>query len=195
MDDSNQPTINLDALRAEDEIQKVVDEIKASDDFFQKAKLVQYLQKEKKITTKKLSDFLEIQPAYLCHIARLNKLPDIVIDGYYSGGISISHLFIIARLKETEQMVMVYEKVLAQSLTVLQTEELVREYLYHLKAEGEHLSKKELEVARDKIAEKYKNLEVKIIQTRVKAKLILEIKGNLKKTSQALNEVMEALSK
>jgi hypothetical protein len=179
----------------QEEDQKIIDEIKQSDDFFQKAKLIQFLQKEKKLTTKALSDALRIKPSYFCHIARLNKLPEMVIDGYYSQLISISHLFIIARLKELDHMRAVYEKTLAQNLTVLQTEELVREYLYHLKAGGDHIEKDRLEHLVRGVEQKQKGVSVKVLQTRIKAKVVLEIKGNLQKTSQALITILEDLSK
>ncbi len=174
---------------------KLIEQIKETSDFFQKAKLIDYLQKHKKITTKALSDALEIQPAYVCHITRLNKLPEIVTDGYYAELISISHLFIIARLKETEHMIRVYEKAMANNMTVLQTEELVREYLYHLKAEGDHIPKDELQQLKFLAEQKQKGVSLKIIQTRVKGKITIEAKGNLKKTSQVLKSVLEALSK
>lgn len=178
-----------------EEIPEIIDQIKQTKDFFQKARLIEYLQKEKKVTTKKVSDLLEMKPSYVCHITRLNRLPEIVVDGYYAELISVSHLFIIARLKEVNQMIMVYEKALANNLTVLQTEELVREYLYHIKAEGDHLGKNELHIAKALIEENHRNISVKIIQTRIKAKIVLEVKGNLKKTSQILKSILESLSK
>jgi hypothetical protein len=179
----------------EEDDQKIIQNIKESSDFFQKAKLIQYLQKEKKYSTKNLSYALELKPAYFCHIVRLNKLPEMVVDGYYSELISVSHLFIIARLKEHNHMIAVYEKALSQNLTVLQTEELVREYLYHVKAEGDHIQKQDLDRMVEQVKQKQKGISVKVIQTRVKAKIVLEVKGNLKKSSQALMSILEDLSK
>src|SRR5690349_2232933 len=134
-----------------DDIQQTLEQIRQTDDFFQKAKLIAYLQKEKKVHTKTLSEQLEMKEAYVCHINRLNKLPDLVIDGYYSKLISVSHLFIIARLKDPGQMLEVYEKVLGSGLTVLKTEELVREHLYDVKSEGEHLNKDDTNYTRTQL--------------------------------------------
>ncbi len=178
-----------------EEDQQVVDQIRETDDYFKKARLIQFLQKEKHITTKDLSGALDLKPSYLCHITRLNKLPELVIDGYYSKLISVSHLFLIARLKEIQDMTEIYEKALATNLTVLQTEELVREKLFSILPDGSRLSSDDVEAAKEKIKTIFKNVSVKIIQTRVKAKVIIEVKGNLKKTSQTLASILEALSK
>jgi hypothetical protein len=176
------------------EVYDVFEKIRNTEDFFEKAKLIQYLQVERKITTKKVSEELSMKPSYLCHITRLNKLPEIVIDGYYSKLISVSHLFIIARLNDLEHMMVVYEKALAGNLTVLQTEEMVREYLYNIKADGNRLSNEELEQLREKIKSRFKSVSIKVVQTRVKAKVVLELKGNLKKTSQTLKDILDTLS-
>ena len=67
-----------------------------------------------------------------------------IVDGYYSKLISISHLFMISRLKTKEDMMKIYEKVLSQNLTVLQTEAEVRDILYQIKTTGLVLDKNEL---------------------------------------------------
>ncbi len=178
-----------------DDVVEIINQILETDDYFRKAKLIQFLQNEKKVRTKHISEALSLKPAYLCHITRLNKLPEIVVDGYYSKLISVSHLFIIARLKETQHMVDVYEKALANNLTVLNTEELVREYLYQIKSDGDYISPQDLEAIIQQIKLKNKYLSIKVIQTRIKAKVVLEIKGNLKKTSQTLRSLLDTLSR
>ena len=178
----------------DDDVIEIVNQILETEDFFKKAKLIQYLQSEKKIRTKHISEALSIKPAYLCHITRLNKLPEIVIDGYYAKLISLSHLFIIARLKEQEHMINVYEKALTKNLTVLDTEELVREYLYQIKSDGEYISAQDLGSIIEQIKQKHKNIFIKVVQTRIKAKVVIEVKGNLKKTSQTLKNVLDILS-
>jgi hypothetical protein len=176
------------------EIQDTIEQIKQNEDFFQKAKLISYLQKEKKVTTKALSNYLEMKPAYVCHITRLNKLPELVIDGYYSKLISVSHLFIIARLKDQQKMLEVYEKVLGEGLTVIKTEELVREHLYNIKSEGEHIDKGDFDYVRAKLKQIDSDIDLKVVQTRVKAKIQIEIHGSLKKTSKIIKTLLDKLA-
>jgi hypothetical protein len=174
----------------EDEVKATIQEIKETEDFFQKAKLIDYLQKTKNLSTKRLSDALEMKPAYLCHIARLNKLPELVIDGYYSKLISVSHLFIIARLKEQQEMIDVYEKALSEGLTVIKTEEVVREHLYSIKSEGSYVSKEEITAAKNRVKRIDPSVDLKVIQTRVKGRVQLEIKGSLKHTTEVIQKIL-----
>lgn len=164
------------------------DQIRLNDDFFEKAKLIDYLKIEKQIPLYKISQGTNIKPSYLCHILRLKKLPPLVVDGYYSKLISISHLFIISRLKDQESMITAYEKILSNSLTVSATEVLVREKLYNVTGEGEAFSKEQV----TKFVEMLKNragFKVEVIQTRTKGKINLEIKGGREKTTPILQDL------
>src|SRR5512144_1073630 len=122
----------------EEEVARVVEQIKKESNFITKAKLLRYLTVDKGVKIKDASVMIGMKQAYICHILRLNKLNDLIIDGYYSQMISISHLFIISRLHSEADMVSAYERVLSGSYTVSQTEELVREILYKTKTVGEH---------------------------------------------------------
>lgn len=164
-------------------IDEYIEQIKASDDFFYKAKMLQFLNKDKQIRVKELAKRINIKPSYLCHILRLNKLPELVIDSYYGKLISISHLFIISRLKNTKDMLAAYENVLRNNLTVFQTEVLVRSMIYGLKTEGNYLTGPEFEETLKSLKEKNPNINLKIIQSRVRSKIIIEIIGSLAKTS------------
>lgn len=161
-------------------------------DFFERARILKSLTREQRIPLKTVSRDLGLKPSYLCHILRLNKLPDLVIDGFYSGTVSISHLFVLSRLKSDEDMIEVYEKILTENLTVLRTDEAVRGKLYKVTHEGEYLTENEKREFQEILSGK--NVTAKIIQTRVKAKLLFEVKGSLKKTSTALRHLMERFS-
>ena len=86
-----------------------------------------------------------------------------------------------------------FEEILKQSLTVIATEELVREYLYGIKTKGSHLRQKTKEEMIKKFSEKYPDAKIKITQTRVMGKIIIEIKGDLTKTSKAISEITNQL--
>jgi len=165
---------------------ELIEQIQNERDYFTKAKLLQYIIYDKQLRIIDLSKRLKIKPSYICHLLRLNKLSPMIVDGYYSKLISISHLFMISRLKTKDDMMKVYEKVLSQNLTVLQTEAEVREILYQIKTTGISIDKKEQKKIESIISHDNKNIKVCLIQTRVKAKIIVEIKGNLQETTEFL---------
>lgn len=176
------------------EIEQLILQIKQETDIFAKAKLLKFLVHEKNIRIVDLAKSLGKTSSYICHLIRLASLPDIIIDGYYSELISISHLFIISRIKDQKKLLEIYEQLLKGNFTVQKTEEMVREALYEIKNKGQHLQKEEIKKAIEAIKEKNKDMSIKIIQTRIKGKIILEIKGSLENTSHALKDVLNKLS-
>lgn len=174
-----------------EELQEILNQIQKEQDPFSKAKLLYSLKKEKQVSLRTISAQIHLTPSYISHMLRLLKLPPLIIDGYYSNLVSVSHLFILSRLPREQEMIAIYEKVLGENLTSLQTEELVRERLYGLKSEGEYLNKKEVEDFLKKINRE--DRKVKVIQTRSKGKLILEIDGNLVKTTGELKKIMRVM--
>ncbi len=174
-----------------DEVQSLLEQVKNEKDFFKKAKILLKLKKEKQVPVFKISQELNLKPSYVSHILRLNKLPELIMDGYYTDSISISHFFIISRLTKEEDMVEIYERALSSNLTALQTEELVRQKLYNIKNFGEHLTDSE----QKEFIKQMNNqgVDAKIIQSRIKGKMILEINGNLAKTTTKIRELISLL--
>lgn len=180
----------MDSAELATYIQKIQDE----QDFFHKAKLIRFLQKDKQIPLKRISELLHMKPAYVCHVLRLNRLPEIIVDGYYSQLVSISHLFVIARIKDPAKMVEVYEKVLSTNATVLQTEAFTREALYQVTTKGDPLKTDEKDQLSEILKHGNSNISVHILQTRIKAKITIEIRGSLESTSQTMREMVKRLS-
>lgn len=176
------------------DIDTVIEQIKNESNFITKAKLLRFLTVDKEIKIKDAAAKLGMKESYVCHILRLNKLNDMIVDGYYSKLISISHLFIISRLHSTEDIMKAYETVLSNNYTVGQTEELVREMLYKTKTVGEHLAPDELKAATEKIAAMYPGATLKIVQTRVKNKCTVEIKGSLAETTPVMRSLIHKLT-
>ena len=83
--------------------------------------------------------------------------------------------------------------ILGENYTVKQTEVAVREYLYQIKSVGKYINKESTEKLTQKIREKYPELNIQIIQTRIKGKVILEVKGDLEKSSKILKQILEKL--
>lgn len=164
-------------------------QIKRETDYFNKAKLILFLRKERQIPLKILAEKLNLKSSYLCQLLRLNRIPEIITDGYYSHFISITHLFVLARVKDQNKMLQAYERILANNLTVAQAENLVCEVLYGIKPEGGYLSSDEKNQIASKLRKGQKEILVKITQTRIKSKLVVEIKGDLAKTGNLLKDL------
>lgn len=178
----------------QEETATYIQQIQKESDIFAKAKLLASLVHERNIRVIDLAKSLGKTSSYICHLIRLAALPDIIVDGYYSSLISISHLFIISRIKDQKKLIEIYERLLKHNYTVLQTEEIVREVLYEIKSDGKQLAKDELEDLIQKIKEKNKDIQIKAIQTRIKGKMVVEIKGNLENTSLALRNLLKRLA-
>jgi hypothetical protein len=172
----------------------IIEQIKNELDIFKKAHLIESLKREKEMRIKEIANKLGMKSSNVCHFLRLNKLPSIVVDGYYGKFISKSHLFIIARLPNQDKMLQIYETVLAKDLTAAETEEMIREELYQIKSEGEYLRKGEIAEFERKMKLKNKKIYTKVIQSRTHGKLIIEVKGNLFTTTTILKGLMDELT-
>lgn len=169
-----------------------IEQIKNTSDYFAKAKLITFLVRQKNIKVKDLAKALSLKPSYLCHIMRLSKLSEIIMDGYYSELISMSHLFVISLLHEEGDIMEIYELVLRDSLTVLQTEELVRAKLHGVSSEGEYIQEETLKKVQSSLKVGY-NADVKIIQTRIKTKMIIEWKGSRGERRKDVERLMHVI--
>jgi hypothetical protein len=177
----------MDSLRLAQQILHVQEE----DDPIQKAQKLKLLHEDHGIAYSYLAQEMEVSPAYISNYLRLLRLPDLVLDGYYTGTISLTHLFILARIKDPEQIVALYEQILSKEMSALDLEEAVRNILYGTKSEGDPIEKKASAAIERKIKAIDPDAQVKIIQTRVKSKVVIELKGNRSKTSDFLRKLSE----
>lgn len=181
-------------MSMDEDVPSIIERIKQSDDIFEKAKMMQYLRDEESVRPVELAQMLHMQPSYISHYLRLLKLPEIIVDGYYSRLVSSSHLFIIARLHSYDAMVDVYERVLAENLTSAQTEEAVRETLYDTKTTGDRFSETEIAQLKEDLQKLLGDVTVKVVQTRIKSKVTIEAKGSLDKTTKKLRRLLKKTS-
>ncbi|MBI3619912.1 hypothetical protein HY214_02095 [Candidatus Roizmanbacteria bacterium] len=172
------------------EIQGLIESVKNETNPVLRGRLIHFLVKDKQLRIKDLSRELKIKESYLCHLLRLIKLPEIVVDGYYSGLISLSHLFIISRLSKSQEMAALYERVLTDSLTAQQTEFAIREILHGVKTKGEYLKQEELA---DLVKTPARGTKIKVYQSRIKSKCVIEITGSLFDTNRPLRLLLAKL--
>lgn len=176
-----------------DQVTELFNQFLQETDIFKKSQILLTLKRDKGVRVVDISKHLNMKPSYVSHILRLNKLPAMVVDGYYSKTLTPTHLYILARLQNEQQMNAAYEHVLANNLSVYDTEMLVRSVLYGIKNEGEYLSHDEIRAFTALMGKL--QIQAKVIQSRIRSKCILEIKGDLLKTSVVLREIMRQLEK
>ena len=184
MDINNQESLN-----------QIYTQIKEEKDPFVKARLIESLVKSRGLKSKTVANQLGMKPSYLSHFLRLNRIPPIIADSYYAKLISLGHLFNLARIKDQNKMVKAYEEVLTKSLSVKETDDLIREIIYQLKPLGMKLNPDEKEKFLKKINRISPFLKTKIIQTRIRTHLIIDIKGNLKTTTPIVKDILARLAK
>ena len=165
------------------EIEKIIEKIKVEKDIVKIARLLNYLVKDKQIRVVELAKILDWNSSYICNVIRLLKLPEILIDGYYAQQISVSHMIVISRLKNQDQMNEAYEKVLTGNFNVLKTEELIRDMLYSVATDDGRVSKEIVDKIKDNFQKLSPDLNVKVIQTRIRTKVVLQLDGSTKKTN------------
>lgn len=172
-------------------VTELLEKLRSEEDVFKVSGLLHQIIRDEQVPLVQVSRELGAKPSYISHLMRIKKLPSIIIDGYYSKTVSLSHLFIISRLNSVEEMLTVYEQVLGHSLPTAKTEELVREILFHVDSKGERASKEMIQKLKDKF--KPRGVDFDVVQTRTKGRISIEMKGNLEKTTQFIEELASAL--
>ena len=134
--------------------------------------------------------------SYVSNTMRLLALPDAIKDGLISGAISEGHARAIAGLGEVKLMVEAYKTILSESASVRRAEDLAR----RLKAahniaptqKVQRIHSDELDNMAKDLAQSVGGL-VKITQSKVEARLVFVIRGNLEATSKILKTIHEKI--
>jgi len=134
--------------------------------------------------------------SYVSNTMRLLGLPDAIKDGLISGAISEGHARAIAGLGDIKLMVEAYKTILSENASVRRAEDLAR----RLKSQNdkqpmhrvERIHSDELDSMAKDIAQSVNGL-VKITQSKVEARVVLVIRGNLETTSGILKKFREKL--
>jgi ParB family chromosome partitioning protein len=134
--------------------------------------------------------------SYVSNTMRLLGLPDAIKDGLISKAISEGHARAIAGLGDIKLMVEAYKTILSENASVRRAEDLAR----RLKAQNdkqpmhrvERIHSDELDSMAKDIAQSVNGL-VKITQSKVEARVVMVIRGNLETTSGVLKKFRERL--
>ncbi len=168
-----------------------MDDIKNETDPIRKAHAIKDLHDNSDISYSAMAKELGVSPTYISNYLRLLRLPPLVLDGFYTGTLSVTHLFIMSRLKDENRIIQLYEDTLARNLSVLELEEEVRALLYGMATEGVRAKPSTIEAIQRKFLAIDPSVKVKVIQTRIKSKVVVELAGNQSKTTTFLERLSE----
>ena len=134
--------------------------------------------------------------SYVSNTMRLLALPDAIKDGLISGAITEGHARAIAGLGDTKLMVEAYKTILSESASVRRAEDLARrlkaQYDQKPTQRVERIHSDELDGMAKDIAQAVNGM-VKITQSKVEARVIFVIRGNLETTSKILKTLRDRL--
>lgn len=171
------------------DLESYINAIQKEPDILKKAQLLKTILTTQYYTSSEVAKTLKVTPSYISNLLRLITLPEIVIDGYYAKSISATHLIILSRIKDQSLLISIFEKVLAQSLTTVQTEQLVSQSLRGVDLSGVRADKKTREKITHFFTKIDRRIEVDITQTRRRARVTLSVKGPYATTSQVLANI------
>jgi ParB family chromosome partitioning protein len=136
--------------------------------------------------------------SYVSNTMRLMALPDAIKDGLISGAISEGHARAIAGLGEVKLMVEAYKTILSENASVRRAEDLARRLKAQIDKKPLHrverIHSDELDAMAKDLAQAVNGL-VKITQSKVEARLVFVIRGNLESTSKILKNIHQHLGK
>lgn len=130
---------------------------------------------------------------------RLLSLPDAIKDALVAGVITEGHVRPLISLGDNQLMLDLFRKILRENSTVRQTEELARQAKAEVqkrepRSKNDQLWIPELDSMAHEIEEKNSADKVMIYQSRSKARIIIEFKGEAEQTSEKIKQIYSALS-
>lgn len=162
----------------------------------ERAQAFQRLIEEFGLPVMEISKRIGKSESYVSNTIRLLVLPDAIKDGLISGAISEGHARAIAGLGDVKLMVDAYKQILSDNMSVRTAEDLARRMKSKLGGRTtykvERIHSDELEHMAKDIARSVNGL-VKITQSKVEARMVFVIRGNLETTSEVLKKVHDRL--
>lgn len=160
-------------------------------DPIKKARQIKELHEKFDLSYSVIAQQMSVSPTYISNYLRLLKLPKLVIDGYYSRSLSLTHYFILSRLHNESDIISLYEETLANNYSALELEEKVRIKLHNIESHGVGVGKEVVAKIVEKFAKHHVDAKVKVVQTRITTKIVVQLKGDKDKTSLFLRKIAE----
>jgi ParB family chromosome partitioning protein len=163
----------------------------------ERAQAFQRLVEEFGLTVTEIAKRVGKSESYVSNTMRLLGIPDAIKDGLVSGAISEGHARAIAGLTDVKLMVEAYKIILSENASVRRAEDLARRLKAQTGAGGnttkvERIHSEELDSMAKDMAQSVNGL-VKITQSKVEARVVFVIRGNLETTSAVLKKMRQKL--
>jgi ParB family chromosome partitioning protein len=130
---------------------------------------------------------------------RLLGLPDAIKDALVAGVISEGHVRPLISLGDTTLMLNLFKRILKENSTERQTEDIARQAKAQVEDRKPKIKDKLYIPELDAMAKNIKDLlsleKVKLEQSRSKARIIIEVKGDLEQTTPKVKEIVDLLLK
>ncbi len=131
---------------------------------------------------------------------RLLSLPDAIKDALVAGVITEGHVRPLISLGDPKLMLDLFKKILRENSTVRQTEEMARQTKGEIqqkepRKKDDRLWVPELDEMAKNLQNKFSLSKVSVYQSRSKARLIIEMQGEVEITGPKLKEIYETLSR
>ncbi len=168
-----------------------------------RAKSFQRLMYEFSLTPTDISKRIAKSAAYVSNSIRLLSLPDALKDGLLSGMITEGHARALAAIEDPRLMIEAYKMILKENGSVRRAEELARRMKAQSGQKVKEVVKPALEVSQETdnyqkfISEKFggeKTNRVKITRSRAETKVYITFKGNVEKTEEKLQSLVNAIA-
>ncbi|MBU3956904.1 ParB/RepB/Spo0J family partition protein [Patescibacteria group bacterium] len=157
------------------------------------------------LTNKEISKRISKSSAYISNSIKLLSLPDALKDGLLSGLITEGHARALASIDDVKLMIEAYKIILRESGSVRRAEEVARRMKKRAKQPTRALDKQapliiseEFDKLRDEIHAALggdEDIIVKVTRSRAQTKVLITLKGNLKKTEDNLQKIYKGIAK
>jgi len=183
----------------------IVENVQRSDlNPIDRAKAFQRLMYEFNLNPADISKRIGKSPAYVSNSIRLLSLPDALMDGLLSGLITEGHARALAAIEDVQLMIEAYKIILKENGSVRRAEELARRFRakagfpQRKAVRAPLIVNSEIDAYQRLLLEKFGGQEqndVKISRSRAETKIAIVFKGNLEKTQERFQKLVEAVEK
>jgi ParB family chromosome partitioning protein len=161
------------------------------------------LMEEFGLSNKEIAKRISKSPAYVSNSVKLIKLPDALKDGLLGGLITEGHARALAAVKDHQLMVEAYKIILKESGSVRRAEDLARRMKKKsgqatVKASDSRIVSEEIDRMEEEISQALGGegkVKVKLSRSRAETKLVIALKGTLKKTEKRLQRIYKGIVK
>lgn len=174
-------------------LQELIQKIKQEKDAVAKARIIHDVVATGSVTKAEMARQLGVTPAYISSILRLTKLSDLVIDGYYAGLITMSHLFVIGRLEGHGDQNELYEEIVKHQWPTTEADEFIRKKKYGIESYPHVVDAEDVRQLRKFFASIDPSFKVQVHQSRIRFFIKAELSGDRMRSYNAVKKLLKKL--